>query len=357
MTIDSMFSRLVGLCLVSVFHLTVLAAPEDTLQIEYWPDRRVSVEAGEPSIESAIGKIREHMHPTHFIPESPIKPGMRHPGARKAFVLVAHSSDIPDTLVVLFNYKRFMNAALTRASVFSENVVQLKGKRGLNHPAGIITDYSELTRLNVFNAIAGHDLTGQHLLAFWKALDQVSPRYQSVGSKRSGESLLRIEQEFRRFLEPIIQQNPRLALAVVAVDTTYIDTLSHELSHAQYFNSPAYREAIQSFWDQHVTASDREAVAKTLQDSGFYNPTGNQGLVINEFQAYLTQLRADIFPLARFADPYSWMLRSFLMQRFPTARLVRMHNPHKIALSPYCRSYLLVRSCEAAFKSAPACAL
>ena len=61
--------------------------------------------------------------------------------------------------------------------------------------------------------------------------------------------------------------------------------LTHELSHGEYFSTPAYAAYVQRFWRDGLTAGQRAAIRRFL-GSEEYDITQHE-LVVNEMQAYL----------------------------------------------------------------------
>jgi hypothetical protein len=65
--------------------------------------------------------------------------------------------------------------------------------------------------------------------------------------------------------------------------------LHHELSHGEYFTNPAYVAYVTHFWDDVLTADERERFMRFLTEEG-YDPA-DQDLIRNEMQAYLMHTR------------------------------------------------------------------
>lgn len=61
--------------------------------------------------------------------------------------------------------------------------------------------------------------------------------------------------------------------------------LRHELSHGRFYTQAAYREHCQRFWQEAMTASQRDRLRRFLSGLG-YDPR-NETLMINEAQAFL----------------------------------------------------------------------
>lgn len=65
--------------------------------------------------------------------------------------------------------------------------------------------------------------------------------------------------------------------------------LHHELSHGEYFTSPAYADWVRTFWREGLTDQDRAAFRRFLGGEGY--DIGEEDVVINEMQAYLMETR------------------------------------------------------------------
>ncbi len=65
--------------------------------------------------------------------------------------------------------------------------------------------------------------------------------------------------------------------------------LHHELSHAEYFTYRAYAKYSEAFWNNALTASERDQFRRFLAADGY--DAGIEDLMINEMQAYLIHTR------------------------------------------------------------------
>jgi hypothetical protein len=61
--------------------------------------------------------------------------------------------------------------------------------------------------------------------------------------------------------------------------------LHHELSHGLFFTDPTYADYVRRFWEQTLTAAERDAVRRFLGGEGY--DTTDEPLMYNEMQAYL----------------------------------------------------------------------
>lgn len=68
-----------------------------------------------------------------------------------------------------------------------------------------------------------------------------------------------------------------------------MSTLLHECMHGLFYTSPDFVAAVRSFWDNELTASQRDAWRQFLQTMGY--DASHEELCINEFQAYMSTER------------------------------------------------------------------
>lgn len=317
-----------------------LAATTPKLKIVDLSHQSVSVRPDDATLAEIIQSLKASMKPSDFVAWHPETKGGKSPHTGKAMMVVAQLKEVPDTYLVFFNYAKFMNAAFARASIYNENISSLAGDRPFIYQGLPVAD-ARVLAADALTLVHGHDLTARHMAKFWEALDSAPTTYSNVRAKKKLASIQALEKQTRAFMEPLLRKNPNAALVVISLDSDVVGPGSHELSHAQFFNNPAYRAAIFEFWNDHITSEDREGIRKALDASGVYNVRGNEDLVINEMQAYFTQLRGDRYQISAYLDTYFWRLRTFLATKFPTGEFIPFINPHKIHLSPYCQTYFV----------------
>lgn len=112
---------------------------------------------------------------------------------------------------------------------------------------------------------------------------------------------LNAEQDyFRQVVLPQLRHSLG-ARAVIATGWGNQSTLEHELLHARYFSDPAYVAAVTEFWQDRISAPDRDRFRAELAVK--YNGS-DQDLIINEFQAYVLQ-----------SNPSNWLLEARRLYR------------------------------------------
>jgi hypothetical protein len=183
-----------------------------------------------------------------------------------------------------------MNPPLTRAAIFVEVRAHSVIDRG--DPF-----YSRYTA-----AVGGFDLLKDHpdparpdLLHFYAAVDRACA---ADGALCADEP----ERAMRALLERAWAGKPKFVLVTFAHRGPISDdeVVSHEILHAQYFTTPAYRDAIDAYW-KGLTRPQRDEVRATL--AGIYN-VNDEELMQNEFQAYVLMSGADRARLYGFLDEH-----------------------------------------------------
>lgn len=128
----------------------------------------------------------------------------------------------------------------------------------------------------------GHDYAAADLARFFAAADRDDVR-------------LHPEEAFLRALvhqEGLMTPGNRGAIITVArVGPDSVDAftrriiLRHELSHGEFFTNPAYAAFVRKAWDDILSAEERAAFRRFLQDQQY--DAGNTDLLANEMQAFL----------------------------------------------------------------------
>lgn len=139
----------------------------------------------------------------------------------------------------------------------------------------------------------GNDFLVSELVVFFNlaehnniALNEEERRLRSLLFERG---LIRERNGFLQAVRPnaVILSIPQQSDGEPPVDAEARRTiLTHELSHAEYYTNPAYRDWCRKFWREILTERQREKLRAFLTRSG-YDP-GNEELMINEAQAYLS---------------------------------------------------------------------
>lgn len=136
-----------------------------------------------------------------------------------------------------------------------------------------------VSELTVFFNLAEHNnvvLNGEELrlrsLLFEQGL--IRERYGFLQAARPNAVILSLPQQREGGGEPPVDAAARHTI------------LTHELAHAEYYTNPDYRAWCRKFWQEALTERQREKLRAFLARSG-YDP-GNEALMINEAQAYLS---------------------------------------------------------------------
>lgn len=260
----------------------------------------------------------------------------------KAYLKIASLKEIPHTLILAFNYPAALNMALLRASIFIEKLEALHGERApLDFEGSPIVRNEELLAAIPEMVGGGHDLRGEDLLNFWRVMDQVDPRHFGPVKASPLNSLLSVERETRVALEPILREHPQTAIIAISINYYSSAVLSHEISHAQFFNNPTYRDAVWKYWNS-MTPEDQERARVALSQNGIRYNGDSIDLIVNEFQAFLNQINAHFWPmLESLHDPHFALFRAHLLNSVPGIRLVEIPHPLPEFRLSFCRKYLL----------------
>jgi hypothetical protein len=226
------------------------------------------------------------------------------PAITAAFAACGEVRELPHTQICVFSHKRFMNLALNRASQWVE--------------AGELMDHERhaLSRQN--SQVEGHDLTADSIREFRKVYDQrrASMKIPVGNFGPEVQQIVALERELQdSFIAPTLAKQSDMVLLAVAMDTDLDATLDHEILHAQYFQTPAMRSAVDSYFSNAVSKVDAESITSKLAGSGAYKVTPSQGdsvsvlakkrsLLVNEFQAYMLMRGANGSFLSRWVPAY-----------------------------------------------------
>ena len=186
----------------------------------------------------------------------------------------------PNVLVLDFDRLSDQAAMLNRMAAFTE-------KAGL--PRDRVLDDAELDAAirvrgdQPDSYYYGHDYSAASFVTFFATADR-----QKLVLNAS-------EQRLRRLLEQEGLLRPGILAAVVSIpraepgsaidDSSRATILRHELSHGEFFSSPAYVAYVRSFWDNIMSRTERDAFTRFLAADSY--DTSQPELIINETQAYL----------------------------------------------------------------------
>jgi hypothetical protein len=258
----------------------------------------------------------------------------------RSFVKIAPALEIPNTLVLVFNYPTVMNIAFLRASLYIEGGQAYKKAFVVNGRS--IIKNADLMKAMDKLGVAGHDFRASSLLDFWNSMDQMDPRAFRPVPSSSYNELLPIEFELRRALEPYFLKHPETTIVAVSANYYSSTVFSHEISHAQYFNIPEYRSAVIAYWNS-LSELDRGQIRDYLSGPGKFYDRNQEDLLINEFQAYLTHL--DFYKNPKIAanlGRYRPLLRKHLLQSLPESKFIEIQRPESEKIIGPCEAYLLV---------------
>lgn len=165
-----------------------------------------------------------------------------------------------------------MNLALARASIFVE------GLFGTSKGTVVTLDSRQYDE--GVSYIGGHDLRSQDLLEFHKKAEESCTRDRRTCLSEFEKNL------FQNFILPrAATQKDFVVITFSVLDgMDPLEVVSHEILHAQYFLSDEYRKICDAFWENELSARERDTVKGKL--TGVYN-TKDEVLMRNEFQAYV----------------------------------------------------------------------
>jgi hypothetical protein len=206
-----------------------------------------------------------------------------------------------------------MNPPLLRPSMFVEQ------------RPGVVVKRSDPQYLDLVTRIAGFDLVKANhgaahpgLLAYYAALDV------SCAADRTTCADDR-EQAMRTLLERAWIDKPNLVLVTFASHSTIPvdETVSHEMLHAQYFTSAAFRQVIDDYWTG-LAPAERDQVRRALSPP--YNGQDDE-LMRNELQAYMLMSGAEAAHLRSLVATHRAPLLARLAARGLTPIQVERRDP------------------------------
>jgi hypothetical protein len=209
--------------------------------------------------------------------------------------------------------RRAMNPPLARAAIYievrSDAVIDRADRFYLRYAAGV----------------GGFDLRKDHpdparpdLLAYYAALDRAcADRAALCPDPR--------ERAMRALLERAWAGKPGFVLVTFAHKGPIGDdeVVSHEILHAQYFATPAYRDAIDAYW-RGLPNLERATVLAGL--AGTYNVNDDE-LMQNEFQAYVLMSGGERALLGHLVDAHRGPLLERLAARGLAPLAVERRSP------------------------------
>lgn len=194
----------------------------------------------------------------------------------------AEMKEIKNAYVCLSDTDENMNQAFIRASLFAEG--------GLDAPRGVPISHDDRRVREAIENTYGNDLKSSDLLDFYRKAQE--------SCKTSSDICLNGQESevFSTLILPLASKTSEFAVISYSLDSDpYQGAIRHEVSHAQYFMQPKYREVVDSFWNGSMTEGEHHQVERLL--SGSYD-TSYDYLMRNEFQAYVLMSDAEDGPLA-----------------------------------------------------------
>ncbi|MGC8476084.1 MAG: hypothetical protein ACP5NP_07000 [Acetobacteraceae bacterium] len=213
-------------------------------------------------------------------------------------------ADNPDHLAI-FRYAPNPNIvvldfpSLRMQGLMLDRVAALIEKGGL--PRNRVISWAHLRRViaaggdTISTYYYGHDYSAAALARFF-ALAAADHRRLNPEEQRLHALIVQLG-----WLRPGVNAGlitlPRAGANKYVTQTARDVILTHELSHGEFFSSPAYRAYVRHFWQHDLTAAQREAVRHFLGSEEY--DTRDETLMMNEMQAYLMFTRNPEFFQAR----------------------------------------------------------
>jgi len=172
----------------------------------------------------------------------------------------------------IFSDQVAMNAALLRAGLY------------VHTEMGMATD-AQLYNSKLMTTVGGHDFSGKELLDYCKQAKI------PTGTLPEHQTFKSIEQEFtQQVIQPILDKNKGDFIFFAVINTKkFKENLSHELLHAQYYNTPQIKPILLQVW-QKVPKADQDIIMDCLRNGGY--DMSQQELLLREFYSYFMQYNA-----------------------------------------------------------------
>ncbi|MBL7542855.1 MAG: hypothetical protein JNL11_03520 [Bdellovibrionaceae bacterium] len=206
--------------------------------------------------------------------------------------LCAEVVEIPHSYICSFKTKTEMNNTLLRMGFFTGTAD--------GYVKGTLVSNSE-SALNMYKkVVGGHTLTSDDIIAF---------RLAANASSNTSSKLNDQESDFySNIITNISSQSTDSKYAIIAFAndaSNYEVIVGHEINHASFYLQPTYKKAAKQFWQNKVSHEDKIKIRSIL--SKIYNAK-DDNIIVDEFQAYLTQLDEKNNPLAKFIPKYKQKL-------------------------------------------------
>lgn len=218
-------------------------------------------------------------------------------------------SRIPGTILCLTGSLADVGRYQGRASLFAEGAGV--DSSGVNVGKGQVVERNSVTYAAYSESIGGTDIRSEDLQRYYRAVGShcQCPCPTGDGCATGNYCLDATEQEmYDRVIAPAEARNQ--PFVVIMAPYEYGIIIEHEVLHAQYFNDPAYRSAVDDFWANGLTAAERASITSDLGENYDRNDTY---LIRNEFQAYA--LKSEGSPFANIGETYGARLQAHLRAR------------------------------------------
>ncbi|MEM7646491.1 MAG: hypothetical protein AAF203_06260 [Pseudomonadota bacterium] len=198
----------------------------------------------------------------------------------------------PAAFICVSFYQEDLNKTLTRMGLFmGAGKCLKKGTLVANH---------DPTLRNFQKLVAGHNLPGEVIRDFYQVVSQDSNKTLNPHEEAFFNSFIKkLPKEQKKFYViglSIQSMKPQLAVA------------SHEIFHTHYYLNPNFKKTVDLFWQKKVSGKDKAGIKAILGKA--YNL--DDFILIDEFQAYLLQDKAESDSLKAFSPQYSQKLRRAL---------------------------------------------
>jgi hypothetical protein len=209
--------------------------------------------------------------------------------------------------------RRAMNPPLTRAAIF----VELRAHTVIGKDDPLYA--RQAAQIGGFDLLKDHpDPARPDLLHFYAALDRSCAANAALCPDEG-------ERAMRALLERAWAGKPRFVLVTFSHAGGIPDdeVVSHEILHAQYFTTPAYRQAIDAYW-RGLSEAQRAAIRARF--AGSYD-TSDEELMANELQAYVLMSGAERSNLRDFLAEHRAPLLALLASRGVPPLAVQRRTP------------------------------
>jgi hypothetical protein len=200
--------------------------------------------------------------------------------------------DNKDIVILDFPGLAMQGRTFARATQLSEQFDQ-PYKRVLSNEE--ITKYLDSIRRTQADYAYGYDLLISELALFYNLAErdkiELFPEEISLRDFLIEEGMIKAWNGIYRAIKPdavvlsIPQMQEKHDGEPKVTELARLAVFSHEIAHGEYYTNPYYANYCRSFWNNVLTASQKEAFKKFL---GKYNYSVNADeLLVNEMQAYL----------------------------------------------------------------------